>query len=281
MSAMNADQKDYWSAQAGPIWAAQQARMDALLAPVLDQVLTRAALTHGMSVLDIGCGAGTSTFAAGDRVGAEGRAIGLDISTTLLSIAEDRRDPAGPVSFLEADAQVHPFEPIFDRLISRFGVMFFDSFDAAFANMARALRPGARLVFATWGPIPDNPYFTLPAQVAKEVLGPLPKSEPDAPGPFALREVDRVLPLLTGAALTEITADTQEVLLTPPGNVAEVVDLLCQIGPANRALAHWEADSAQTAALKSALSDALIQFETAQGFAIPAKLNFFEAVKPA
>jgi ubiquinone/menaquinone biosynthesis C-methylase UbiE len=45
------------------------------------------------------------------------------------------------------DAQVHQFDPAgFDVVISRFGTMFFSDPAAAFANIAAALRPGARLV---------------------------------------------------------------------------------------------------------------------------------------
>jgi SAM-dependent methyltransferase len=38
----------------------------------------------------------------------------------------------------------------FDAVISRFGVMFFDDPEAAFANLAPALRPGGRLAFVRW-----------------------------------------------------------------------------------------------------------------------------------
>ena len=49
------------------------------------------------------------------------------------------------------DAQVHRFDPAgFDVAISRFGTMFFSDPAAAFANIAAALRPEARLVLLVW-----------------------------------------------------------------------------------------------------------------------------------
>ena len=55
------------------------------------------------------------------------------------------------VTFEQADAQVHRFaEARFDAVISRFGVMFFGDPVAAFANLARATRPGGRLAVVTW-----------------------------------------------------------------------------------------------------------------------------------
>lgn len=51
------------------------------------------------------------------------------------------------MTYLRADAQVHPFPPAaFDLCISRFGTMFFADPVAAFTNIGRALRPSARLV---------------------------------------------------------------------------------------------------------------------------------------
>ena len=55
------------------------------------------------------------------------------------------------VTFVHGDAQVHPFPPAhFDVAISRFGTMFFGDSVAAFANIARALHPRARLVMMVW-----------------------------------------------------------------------------------------------------------------------------------
>lgn len=282
MSARNDDQRAFWTENAGPTWVAQMGAMDRLLDPVLQGVLTRADVSEGERVFDIGCGAGTSTLAAGALVGAAGQVTGLDISATLLAVAQDRAQRNDQVDFVEADAQTHGFEPgTTDLMISRFGVMFFDDFNAAFANMARALRPGGRMVFATWGPIPDNPYFTLPARVAKEVFGPRPKTDPDAPGPFALRDVDLVNRILKAAGLDDIRTDTVEMLLPPIGDAAALADLMCQIGPAQSACAHFDAPPAQRAALHAALVTALGAHETAQGIEIPASINFFAAVKPA
>jgi len=55
------------------------------------------------------------------------------------------------VEFLQADVQVHMFgEGSFDAVTSRFGMMFFEDPQAAFANLACAIRPGGRLVFVCW-----------------------------------------------------------------------------------------------------------------------------------
>lgn len=277
----NADQQEFWDGEAGPIWVAQMQTMDRTLAPVLDQVLAAAHIQPGDKVLDIGCGAGTSTAAAARLAGHDGSACGLDISRSLLAHARLATADAPGLSFIHGDAQTFDFQPHrFDAMISRFGVMFFEDTTAAFANITSGLRPGAQLTFATWGDIAENPFFTMPAGIAKAVIGAVPKTDPDLPGPFALRDRQKVVAQLGAAGLKNITARATAMDLTPPGDAAQVAELLCEIGPAQRALTHFEADDADRARLVAALSEGLQTFETPKGIRIPALINLFTATTP-
>src|SRR5437764_960424 len=77
-------------------------------------------------VLDVGCGTGGMTFVLARRVGARGACTGVDISEPMIAIARARAENEKvAASFLAADAQTHAFEPVFDAIVSRFGVMFF------------------------------------------------------------------------------------------------------------------------------------------------------------
>ena len=282
MSEVNADQQTYWSDKAGPYWVARMAPMDQTLGPVLDAVLAAAALTPGDQVLDIGCGAGTSTIAAAQQVGPSGQVVGVDISESLLAKARQIAEGTPQAGFLLADAQTHAFDDgHIDCILSRFGVMFFDDPEAAFINMAKALRPGGRMAFASWGAISENPYFTLPARTATGIFGPVPKTDPDDPGPFAFRETARVTGILEAAGMVDIDAKELPMDLTPPGDAAAVADVLCDIGSAHRILTHFEATPDMRAQLVAALAEALQVFETEQGLRIPALINIFTARKPA
>jgi ubiquinone/menaquinone biosynthesis C-methylase UbiE len=89
------------------------------------------------------------------RAAATGSAVGIDISAASLARARRvaRAEGLRNVSFVQADAQIHRFRPgRFDLAISRFGTMFFADPVAAFSNVGRALRPGARLVQLVWQP---------------------------------------------------------------------------------------------------------------------------------
>ncbi|MEM8653832.1 MAG: methyltransferase domain-containing protein [Pseudomonadota bacterium] len=276
----NADQEEFWTDAAGPKWVAQQAAMDALLAPVLDLVMDRAPLAAGQSVLDIGCGTGVSVAAALDAVGDTGHVTGLDISQTMLELAADRVK-APNATFLKADAQTHSFDQSFDAMISRFGVMFFDNSVAAMANLNTALSAGGTMTFAAWGPAPQNPYFMVPAKAAASVLGPMPKADRTLPGPFAFEDSARVLQMMAEAGVENATAETVSIDLTPPGPVADTAALMMQIGPAEAAVKYHDADADAAARVEAAVADAIAQFDTPRGLRIPACIHIYSAREPA
>jgi ubiquinone/menaquinone biosynthesis C-methylase UbiE len=95
-------------------------------------------------VLDIGCGAGLTTRSAA-RSAVSGSAVGVDVSAERLAVARRLSADEGlkNVRFEQADAQSYAFAAEgFTLGVSRFGTMFFSDPEAAFANIARALRPG-------------------------------------------------------------------------------------------------------------------------------------------
>ena len=277
----NDSQKTFWSAAAGSKWLHFEVALDHYMQPVLDGVLDRARVQHGDAVLDIGCGTGASTLQLGALVGQDGQVVGADISGPLLSRAAERAHGMAQISFIEADAQHHMFQNAqFDHLTSRFGVMFFDDPIAAFTNMSRALKPGGRVSDAAWGQIPANPFFTFAAQAARNIIGAPPKVDPDLPGPFSLRDQDKVLDILTQAGLQSATCDVVDLMLTPNGSITDFSDMVLSIGPADSAITHFDATPDQIAALRDLLQDIYAPFDGPEGLRIPAEINFFTAMKP-
>lgn len=274
----NRDQATFWSDDAGPKWVALQEAMDAVMQPVLEGVIDRARLTPGAHVLDVGSGTGASLLHAAQAVGPNGHVTGADISTTMNALARSRAEAHDNITVLQADAATHAFDPDgMDAMISRFGVMFFDDPAAAFTNIARGLREGAAISMATWGQIPENPFFTLPAQVARGFIGAPPRSDPDAPGPFAFRDPIRILDVLTVAGFDDVHVDTRTILLTPAGDRADLAATMCKIGPAQAAIKYAEASPAQQQDLQALIHDALADYDTANGPRIPAQINFVTA----
>lgn len=179
-------------------WVENERIFDSVLGPVTTAVLAAAATgdAPGVRALDVGCGSGTLLEHLSEA-GVD--AVGVDISPTMVEAAS-RRVPAALV--ITADAQtadllaLAPGAP-FGRVVSRFGVMFFDDPVAAFANVRRAAAPAARLAFACWRGRGENPMFSLGVDVLAAKLDPPPeRSTPGAPGPMAFADGDRLHGLL-------------------------------------------------------------------------------------
>lgn len=277
----NAAQADYWSTDAGPKWIENQTALDAVFAPVALRVVELAELKPGARVLDIGCGAGATSFLAAEHVGRDGMIMGLDISKPLLARAEERRvDETVPqIAFTHGDAQTHAFdEKAFDAAISRFGVMFFSDPAAAFANIARGLRPGAVIVFAAWGPVDANPWFSIPQEAALARHPAPPPSDPHGPGPLAFADAARVIGLMQGAGLREVRARTEVTTLTPRGGVVDVARLASRLGPAARILRAAGADDAAAQVVADEIAIRLSAYADGDGsIRIPATLHYYQA----
>src|SRR5258706_12647223 len=131
--------------------------------------------------------------------------MGVDLSAAVLAFAQRAAKGCERVRFVQADAQLFPFEPAsFDAAFSRFGVMFFADPTAAFINIRRSLRPNGRLAFVCWRALEENQLDILPLRAASAYLPPQPAHDPDAPGPFAFANPDRVRGILERAGFGEI-----------------------------------------------------------------------------
>jgi SAM-dependent methyltransferase len=94
------------------------------------------------------------------------------------------------------DAQVYRFDPArFDVAISRFGTMFFSDPAAAFANIAAALRPEARLVLLVWQRLEHNEW----ARAIDAALGDAAQPPPPGADPFSLGDAEATARVLEGA----------------------------------------------------------------------------------
>lgn len=127
-----------------------------------ERLRAAAGVSPGDDVLDVGCGAGESTRDAA-RAAAPGRVLGVDVSEPMLERARQitAAERLDNVAYEHGDAKMHPFAPAhYDLAISRFGAMFFSDPVAAFDNIARALRPGARLVLLVWQGRERNEWAT-------------------------------------------------------------------------------------------------------------------------
>jgi SAM-dependent methyltransferase len=276
----NADQIDYWNSENGRKWVRHQEALDCICSKVRDRLLERAAPQVSERVVDIGCGAGETSLAVARLAGPEGRVLGVDVSEPLLALAERRAQEAGlrNLRFRLADAQSHDLSAEAAELaISRFGVMFFSDPAAAFANIRRGLKPGGRIVFACWASLEGNPWFSIPRQAAIERLGQPAPSDPDAPGPMAFRDKDRVVEILSRAGYGKIEAETESLPLPFFRSLEETAALVSSLGPAARIMRELGGGDEDAAAIAETVKTAFRPFAEANGGAVPSTINFFSA----
>ncbi|OLF09944.1 methyltransferase [Actinophytocola xanthii] len=219
-------------------------RLEAELRRYQERLRVAFGVGPGDRVLDIGCGAGGTTREAALAAGS-GSALGVDLSAPVIDharrlAAEEGLDNA---AFECADAQLHPFPAgRFDLGISRFGTMFFADPVAAFANIARALRPGARLVQLVWQER-ERQEWVLAISSALGVRDSRPAGSGD---PFSLADPAAVEGILTAAGFTDVTSTE----LNEPvyyGPAADAFDFVGGLRLVRGALAGLDGDQAERA----------------------------------
>ena len=122
-----------------------------------------AAVRPGMQVLDIAGGTGDLARAFAKGVGETGRVVLTDINEAMLRVGRDRLLDEGLVLPTAAcDAEHLPFgDASFDLVSVAFGLRNMTRKEGALAEMARVLKPGARLLvleFSKPAPLLQKPY---------------------------------------------------------------------------------------------------------------------------
>jgi SAM-dependent methyltransferase len=204
----NAESARAWDGDEGAFWAANAERFDRSVAGYHSTLMTAAAIRPHEWVLDVGCGTGQTTRDAAVAANS-GAAVGVDLSAAMLDVARElaAAQGIGNVRFEQGDAQIHPFPAgQFDVVISRTGTMFFGDRTAAFANLARALRPDGRLTMLVWRGPAQNEWI-------RELLNALsagcelPAPPVGAPGPFAYADPDEAQRVLTATGFATARID--------------------------------------------------------------------------
>lgn len=233
----NAEMIEYWNGPVGERWARLQETIDASLSEIQKAVMAFANPRPRERVLDIGCGAGTTSYALARAVGLEGNVTGVDISEPMLAVARAR---GRGVNFRKADAATHLFHATHDLVFSRFGVMFFNDPVRAFANFRRASTDRARLRLVVWRGPAENPFMTTAERAAAPLVPGLPTRRPDEPGQFAFADPDRVRGILTEGGWAGIDLRPVDVECVFPESA--LLRYLTRLGPVSQVLGELDED---------------------------------------
>lgn len=193
-----------WAGDRGAKWRDHHRALEAMLAPVNAPLLDALQFDGPSRIVEVACGGGGTTLEILKRAPAGSTLDAFDISPALVEAARSRTGTGDAVTFTVADmGTATPPAERYDRMVSRFGIMFFDDPPAAFANLSRWLAPGGRFAFAVWGPPADNPAMTTAHRVVGEQVE-LPETDPAGPGPFRYADTEPLVALLDGAGFPDV-----------------------------------------------------------------------------
>jgi demethylmenaquinone methyltransferase/2-methoxy-6-polyprenyl-1,4-benzoquinol methylase len=134
----------------------------------------------GDAALDVCCGTGDFAVELRRAVGPSGRVVGLDFSPQMLAVA---RRKCSAVEWQQGDALALPFaDGEFAAACVGFGVRNLSDHRRGFAEMARVVRPGGRVVCLEMStpPAPIRPFSQLWTDHGVPVLGRIVAHDPEA-----------------------------------------------------------------------------------------------------
>ncbi len=187
--------------ETAPYWEKHRAIIREMFAPVTQALIEHAQIARRSTVLDVATGPGEPALAIAELVGTKGKVLGVDAVPEMVEAArrEALRRELHNATFAVALADFLPFPANnFDAVVSRFGVMFFQSPVGAVREMLRVVKPGGRIALAVWHFAEKNPFhYTLSRIVERYVDSPPPAA--DSPDAFRFAEPGKLRAVLSEA----------------------------------------------------------------------------------
>lgn len=259
--------------EASDAWNAWGPVLEEWLGNATERMLDAVGASEGGRVLDVAAGTGGQTIAAARRVGPEGKVVATDISPTILTYALNAAAEAGltNVETVEVDGEeLGDFSGAgFDAVISRVGLIYFPDQNKALTGMRNALREGGRIGAVVYSTPEMNEFFSIPISIIRN-RAQLPPPLPGQPGPFSLGAPGTLEEVFAGAGFRDIGVETVPAPLRL-SSAAEYVRFAREsFGALHQMLAGVSEDERPD--IWKEIEDALLQFETDEGFVGPCEL---------
>ena len=277
---INDEQYEFWNKGIGQKWVNEDDSMNERFTILTKELFSRAKINKNDRILDIGCGGGITSFEASKSVGANGYVIGADISEILLDLAKRKYSNIKNLEFKYCDVQNYDFEKkMFNKVISRFGVMFFQNPIEAFKKINDSIQDGGTLNFVCWTNVMENEFFTAAANIIIKYLN---KDFPEvtrAPGPFAFSEEEYIKKNLKAAAFKNIRVEKVYSLITTNDTASKDGELLFNIGLAGRLLSEENLSEEKLSIIRDEIIEMCQKRQENGKITYKACLNYVSATK--
>jgi len=192
-------------------------------------------VNKGDRVVDAGCGFGDTAIELAGLVGPTGSVLAVDCCDGFLEYGRRDASAAGlsNVTFLEADVQTYPFDPVHDFCFSRFGTQFFENPVAGLRNMRASLKPGGIMTMVVWRGIKENPWLGHDKDIVLQFLPPPGENaQTCGPGPFSMADTGVVTKQLEIAGYRDIQFEQVDAEVFVGKDVDDAAAFQLAIGPA-------------------------------------------------
>ena len=276
----NEEQFELWNEGIGKKWVEEDDSMNERLSILTKELFLRLNINRGDKILDVGCGGGQTSFEASEIVGENGYVVGADISKILLDLAKSKYANTKNLEFKLCDVQNYEFrENSFNKVISRFGVMFFENPIEAFKNIYDSLQEGGSLNFVCWTNVMENEFFTDPTNI---IIRHLNKDFPEitrSPGPLAFSEEKYINEILSNSGFKNIKVEKVYSLITTNDSPEKNGELLLNIGSGGRLLADANLSKKELSVIRDEMVEISQKRQKNGKITYKACLNYVSATK--
>jgi len=214
-------------------WQRYDAIESRLTASVSERMLELAGLESGMTVLDLATGRGEPALRAARRVGPQGRVIGIDCSSEMLGMAQQRAAREGITNLelhaISVESLAELETPHFHAVTARWGLMYLADPLVALRHVHRVLLPDGVMVSALWAEPLRVPFLTLPRTLLARYRQ-LPAIDFEAPGSFRYSRLDQITRDFQQAGFLIDHIEEKEVAVIESESADELLDWVCSLG---------------------------------------------------
>ena len=277
---INTEQYEYWNKKTGPKWVKYDDAMNERFSILTNELFSRANIKNSEKILDIGCGGGETTFQASKLLNKEGYVLGADISKTLLDHAKSKFSNIDIIDFINCDVQNYQFEKnYFNKVISRFGVMFFENPFHAFQNIYSSMQINGSLNFVCWTNIMENEYFTEGMDIITKYTNESFTEITTEPGPFAFNDEAYIREILEYSGFKNVKIDKIYSSISTKDSLEDNVTILLGVGPRARILSEKNLSDDIMLIIKNEMMELSKKRKINKEITYKACLNFVSATK--